>query len=87
MTMGNIQNLGVQIPHEIIQYWGWFLAAFDPKRILTCKSLKPSGPMTARWPQLVPRRAKRDGAKKLLWNNANQFTRTALIFLRTAIFY
>ena len=24
--MGNIQNLDVQIPHEIIQYWGWFLA-------------------------------------------------------------
>jgi len=23
--MGNIQNLDVQIPHEIIQYWGWFL--------------------------------------------------------------
>jgi uncharacterized membrane protein HdeD (DUF308 family) len=26
MTMGTIQNLDVQIPHEIIQYWGWFLA-------------------------------------------------------------
>ena len=26
MTMGRIQNLDVQIPHEIIQYWGWFLA-------------------------------------------------------------
>ncbi len=24
--MGNIQVLEVQIPHEIIQYWGWFLA-------------------------------------------------------------
>jgi uncharacterized membrane protein HdeD (DUF308 family) len=24
--MGNIQNLDVQVPHEIIQYWGWFLA-------------------------------------------------------------
>ena len=24
--MGNIQNLDVQIPHEIIQFWGWFLA-------------------------------------------------------------
>jgi hypothetical protein len=24
--MGNIQNLEVQIPHEIVQYWGWFLA-------------------------------------------------------------
>jgi len=24
--MGTIQNLDVQIPHEIIQYWGWFLA-------------------------------------------------------------
>ena len=24
--MGSIQNLDVQIPHEIIQYWGWFLA-------------------------------------------------------------
>jgi uncharacterized membrane protein HdeD (DUF308 family) len=26
MTMGSIQNLDVQIPHEFIQYWGWFLA-------------------------------------------------------------
>jgi uncharacterized membrane protein HdeD (DUF308 family) len=26
MTMGDIQTLEVQIPHEIIQYWGWFLA-------------------------------------------------------------
>jgi uncharacterized membrane protein HdeD (DUF308 family) len=26
MTMGGIQNLDIQIPHEIIQYWGWFLA-------------------------------------------------------------
>ena len=25
--MGSIQNLDVQIPHEIIQYWGWFLAS------------------------------------------------------------
>lgn len=24
--MDSIQNLDVQIPHEIIQYWGWFLA-------------------------------------------------------------
>jgi uncharacterized membrane protein HdeD (DUF308 family) len=24
--MGNIQSLETQIPHEIIQYWGWFLA-------------------------------------------------------------
>jgi len=24
--IGNIQSLDVQIPHEIIQYWGWFLA-------------------------------------------------------------
>ncbi len=24
--MGDIQALEVQIPHEIIQYWGWFLA-------------------------------------------------------------
>ena len=24
--MGNIQSLDVQIPHEIVQYWGWFLA-------------------------------------------------------------
>jgi hypothetical protein len=44
MNMGNIQNLDVQIPHELIQYWGWFLAfgialllltvmsAYDPKR-------------------------------------------------------
>jgi uncharacterized membrane protein HdeD (DUF308 family) len=26
MVMGDIQNLDIQIPHEIIQYWGWFLA-------------------------------------------------------------
>jgi hypothetical protein len=26
MTMGSIQNLDVQIPHKIIQDWGWFLA-------------------------------------------------------------
>lgn len=24
--IGNIQTLDVQIPHEIVQYWGWFLA-------------------------------------------------------------
>src|SRR5215471_8062301 len=24
--MGSIQNLDVEIPREIIQYWGWFLA-------------------------------------------------------------
>jgi uncharacterized membrane protein HdeD (DUF308 family) len=24
--MGDIQALEIQIPHEIIQYWGWFLA-------------------------------------------------------------
>ncbi len=24
--MGDIQALTVQIPHEIVQYWGWFLA-------------------------------------------------------------
>jgi uncharacterized membrane protein HdeD (DUF308 family) len=24
--IGNVQSLDVQIPHEIIQYWGWFLA-------------------------------------------------------------
>jgi len=24
--MGNIQSLDVQVPHEIVQYWGWFLA-------------------------------------------------------------
>jgi len=24
--MGNLQNLDVQIPKEIVQYWGWFLA-------------------------------------------------------------
>jgi uncharacterized membrane protein HdeD (DUF308 family) len=23
--IGNVQSLDVQIPHEIIQYWGWFL--------------------------------------------------------------
>jgi hypothetical protein len=26
MLMGNIQGLDIQIPHEIAQYWGWFLA-------------------------------------------------------------
>ena len=24
--MGNVQTLDIQIPHEIVQYWGWFLA-------------------------------------------------------------
>jgi uncharacterized membrane protein HdeD (DUF308 family) len=24
--MGDIQSLQIQVPHEIIQYWGWFLA-------------------------------------------------------------
>src|SRR5208282_1887700 len=24
--MGDIQTLAVQIPHELVQYWGWFLA-------------------------------------------------------------
>ena len=24
--MGNVQALEIQIPHEIVQYWGWFLA-------------------------------------------------------------
>ena len=24
--MGNIQAIEVQIPHEVAQYWGWFLA-------------------------------------------------------------
>ena len=62
------------------------MSAFDPKRTLTCKSLKPSGPMTARWPQLLPPTREARGAKKLLWNNANQFTRTALMFLRTDTF-
>ena len=33
--MGNIQNLDVQIPHEIIQYWGWFLA-FGIALLLLC---------------------------------------------------
>lgn len=23
--IGNIQAIEVQIPHEIVQYWGWFL--------------------------------------------------------------
>ena len=23
--MGNVQSLAVQIPHELVQYWGWFL--------------------------------------------------------------
>jgi uncharacterized membrane protein HdeD (DUF308 family) len=26
MLMGDIQTLQVQIPHEVVQYWGWFLA-------------------------------------------------------------
>jgi len=26
LMMGNVQTLDVQIPHEIVQYWGWFLA-------------------------------------------------------------
>jgi uncharacterized membrane protein HdeD (DUF308 family) len=26
MLMGNIQSLDVQIPHEVAQNWGWFLA-------------------------------------------------------------
>jgi uncharacterized membrane protein HdeD (DUF308 family) len=26
MAMGNVQTLEIQIPHEIVQYWGWFLA-------------------------------------------------------------
>jgi uncharacterized membrane protein HdeD (DUF308 family) len=26
VLMGNIQTLDVQIPHEIVQNWGWFLA-------------------------------------------------------------
>ena len=26
MAKGDIQTLEVQIPHEIIQYWGWFPA-------------------------------------------------------------
>ena len=25
MIMGDIQALDIQIPREIIQYWGWFL--------------------------------------------------------------
>jgi len=24
--MGNVQTLTVEIPHEIVQYWGWFMA-------------------------------------------------------------
>ena len=24
--MGNIQAVEVQIPHELVQYWGWFVA-------------------------------------------------------------
>ena len=24
--MGDVQTLTVQIPHELVQYWGWFLA-------------------------------------------------------------
>ena len=24
--MGNIHTLDIQVPHEIVQYWGWFLA-------------------------------------------------------------
>jgi uncharacterized membrane protein HdeD (DUF308 family) len=26
MLMGNVQGMDIQIPHEIAQYWGWFLA-------------------------------------------------------------
>jgi uncharacterized membrane protein HdeD (DUF308 family) len=26
MTVGEFQALEIQIPHEIVQYWGWFLA-------------------------------------------------------------
>ena len=26
MTIGDVQSLEVQIPHELVQYWGWFLA-------------------------------------------------------------
>jgi len=26
LMMGNVQTLDIQIPHEIVQYWGWFLA-------------------------------------------------------------
>lgn len=24
--MGDVQTLAVQVPHELVQYWGWFLA-------------------------------------------------------------
>jgi uncharacterized membrane protein HdeD (DUF308 family) len=26
MLLGNIQSLDIQVPHEVVQYWGWFLA-------------------------------------------------------------
>ena len=26
MSIGDVQSLEVQIPHELVQYWGWFLA-------------------------------------------------------------
>jgi len=26
MTMGNVQTITIEIPHELVQYWGWFLA-------------------------------------------------------------
>jgi uncharacterized membrane protein HdeD (DUF308 family) len=26
MTVGDVQTLEVQFPHELVQYWGWFLA-------------------------------------------------------------
>ena len=26
MLMGNVQGMDIQIPHEVAQYWGWFLA-------------------------------------------------------------
>src|SRR5271167_391195 len=26
MLMGTIQGMDIQIPHEVAQYWGWFLA-------------------------------------------------------------
>src|SRR5215469_2380286 len=25
-AMSNVQNLPIQFPHELVQYWGWFLA-------------------------------------------------------------